>query len=605
MALVDPSASQNLVEPPPAERLDSWKEIAAYLKRDESTVRRWEEEGLPVHRHPHKKKATVFAYKSEIDRWWNNGRAPIEAAAAAEATAPAAAPASTEPTAPADGGRRRTAIWWTTAAVTLLASVGLGLNVERLFGPGAGGEIRSIAVLPLRNLSGDPGQDYFADGLTEELITRLGQISALHVISHQSVLGYRGTAKSLPQIARELNVDALLEGTVLHAGNRIRITANLVQAAPERHLWAESYEFDRADVLATQSEVARAVTGHIRVKVSSQEQARLTASRPVDPEAYEAYLLGRIHTYKVGRPIWIKAKEYFEKAIEKDPSYAPAYASLAELYVRTGRGTVSRDPRGIYWDARLEARRLAEKALALDDRLAEAHTALAAVAGLEWKWAEAEREYRRAIALNPSYPIARINYARHLYAMERFEEASAEARRAQQLDPVSPYVNTWAATAYFFAGRVDEAMVSVRRALELDPSNWPARLGLAKIYVTQGMYQQAIAEIQKARIFDPREPEVLGVLAHVCGRAGRPEEALKLVSELKQTTAESGNVMPYQVAWAYAGLGDADQAFTWLEKAYEERRFRMQWLKVDTLLAPLRSDPRFTDLVRRIGLPQR
>src|SRR3989442_4764042 len=256
MTPIEPSTGTS-AESRAGERLDSWKEIAAYLKRDESTVRRWEEEGLPVHRYPHKKKASVFAYRSEIDRWLNNGHAGL---------ATTAAPAATT--------ERRTAVWWTAAALGLLVLAALGLNVlgvlDRLPARSVAGHITSIAVLPLKNLSGDPGQDYFADGMTEALITRLGQISALHVISHQSVLGYRDTTKSLPQIARELNVDALLEGTVLHSGNRIRITANFVQAVPERHLWAESYEFERQDVLGVQGEMALNVADRIQIKVKPQ-----------------------------------------------------------------------------------------------------------------------------------------------------------------------------------------------------------------------------------------------------------------------------------------------------------------------------------------------
>jgi TolB-like protein len=272
MAAVDPSTPLRPPEPEAGQRLDSWKEIAAYLKRDESTVRRWEEEGLPVHRLPHKRKATVYAYKSEIDAWWNKGHARLE-------TAP-----------PPTARRRAPIVWVTTAGLTLVALVSLGFNIggarDLLLGRTATGEISSIAVLPLRNLSGDPGQDYFADGLTEALITRLGQIGALDVISHQSVLGYRGTAKSLPQIARELNVDALLEGTVLHSGNRVRITANLVQATPERHLWAESYEFDLEDALAIQSDVARDVADRIRGRVTVPGPERLGDMRRVNPEAY-------------------------------------------------------------------------------------------------------------------------------------------------------------------------------------------------------------------------------------------------------------------------------------------------------------------------------
>src|SRR6266478_6674357 len=307
-------------EPLVSERLDSWKEIAAYLRRDERTVRRWEQEGLPVHRHAHKRKATVYGYRSEIDVWWNDGHGQVELVETATA------------------GQRWRVVWWAVAGLVLLG-VGLGLNVvgvrDRLLGRPLAGEITSIAVLPLKNLSGDPEQDYFADGMTEALITELGKISTLQVISHQTVLVYRETTKPAPQIARELKVNGLLEGTALRSSGKVRITVNVVQAVPERHLWAESYEFDQRDVLTVQGEVARGVAGQIRVRLMPQEQARLANSRPVDPEAYEAYLLGRAYSYKAitTRTSWARAKEYFEKAIEKDPGYAPAYASLAVLYM--------------------------------------------------------------------------------------------------------------------------------------------------------------------------------------------------------------------------------------------------------------------------------
>ena len=585
MAVGKPQSNPVPSEPPASERLDSWKEIAAYLKRDESTVRRWENEGLPVRRHIHKSKPTVYGYKSEIDVWWNDGHARLEVV---EKTTP---------------GRRWRLVRWATAGLLLLA-LGLGLNVvgvrDRLLGRPIAGEITSIAVLPLKNLSGDPAQDYFADGMTEALITELGKISTLQVISHQSVLGYRQTAKPLPQIARDLKVNALLEGTALRSGGKVRITVNVVQAVPERHLWAESYEFDQQDVLAVQGEVARGVARQIRVRLMPEEQARLGTSQRVDPEAYEAYLLGRAYSYKARtRTNWTRAKEYFEKAIEKDPSYAAAYGSLALLYMGM-RGSSTRDPR----DIRLQARQWAEKALVLDDTLAEAHSALARAAQQEWDWAGAEREYRRAIEFNPSYPVAHIWYAQYLWAMQRSEEAVAQAKRAQQLDPVSPYVNTWAGAAYFYAGRADEGMASMQKALELDPSFSDASLVLARAYLTQGMYQQAISELEKVRMLNGKEALVLGALAHVYARAGQREEALKLLGELKRIEAEErGFVPPFGIIWAYAGLGDKEQAFAWLERAYEERADRIVWLNSDPLLEPLRSDPRFHQLVRRVGLP--
>jgi len=473
---------------------------------------------------------------------------------------------------------------------------------ERLLGRPIAGQAISIAVLPLRNLSADREQTYFAEGMTEALITELGKIGIFDVISHQSVLAYRGTTKSLPEIARELKVSVVLEGTVLRSGDRVRVTANLVQPAPERHLWAETFEFDRRDILVVQREVARGVTHHIRIKLTPQQEARLSTSRRVDPEAYEAYLLGRAHTFKAGpKEVWKRAKEYFEKAIEIDPRFAPAYASLAELYVRTGRGTVSRNSKGIYWDGRQQARQFAEKALELDDTLAEAHTALGRIAEAEWNWSQADRQYRRAIELNPSYPLARVWYAMHLYAMERFDEASFHAKRAQQLDPASPFVNTWAGAAHAYAGRIDEAMASLQKAVALDPTSWEASLVLARVYITQGMYQDAMAQLEKAKTFNPRDPEILGILAYAYGRAGQREMALGLLGEVKRVVAEGQTSFP--MVWAYAGLGDKDQAFAWLERSYDERRIRMQWLNVDPLLVPLRADPRFHDLARRVGLP--
>jgi serine/threonine-protein kinase len=481
----------------------------------------------------------------------------------------------------------------------MAAVLGVAASALVLLGRPGVVHIASIAVLPLKNLSGDPRQDYFVDGMTEAVITELGKIGALQVLSYQSTVRYRQTAKPLPQIARELKVDAFLEGAVLHSGERVRITAKLVQSSPERQLWAESYDFDRRDILAAQGEVARDVASRIRVNVTPLERVRLTNPRRVDSEAYEAYLLGRDYSSKTPtRATWMKAKEYFEKAIEKDPGYAPPYAGLAALMQH--RGSLTRKPE----DARLQARQWAEKALELDDTLGEAHATLARVALQQWDWAGAEREYRRAIELNPSNPQARIGYAMYLYGMLRFEDAVGEARRAQQLDPVSPIVNTWAGAAYFFAGRVEEAMASWQKALELDPSYFDASLALARTYVRQGRYQLAIAELQRAVLFNEKQAQVLGALAHALARAGQREEALKLVSQLKRIEAEERGYFPsFGLIWAYAGLGDKEQAFAHLETSYQERRDRMIWLNVDPLLDPLRSDPRFEDLVRRVGLP--
>jgi eukaryotic-like serine/threonine-protein kinase len=478
------------------------------------------------------------------------------------------------------------------------AALAIAAAAAVLFGRPGVVHVASIAVLPWKNLSGDAQQDYFADGMTEALIAELGKVGALQVLSYQSTVRYRRAALPLAQIARELRVDAFLEGAVLQSGGRVRITASLIQASPERHLWAESYEFDRRDVLAVQREVARGVAGRIRVELTPSELLRLTTSRRVDSEAYEAYLLGRAHLTKTPTPAnWTRAKESFEKAIEKDPAYAPAYAGLAELYIRHRAYAPN------HQEARLQARHWGEKAVALDDTLAEAHTILARCAQQDWDWAAAEREFRRAIELNPSDALARIWYAMYLSAMHRFDESVVHAQRSQQLDPLSSLVNTWAGYTYFVAGRVDEGMANVQKVLELDPTYSDASLVLARILVTQRIYERAIGELQKALLFNEKQPLLLGALAHAYARAGQREEALKVVALLSRLQSEEPGYTRFGLIWAYAGLADKDRAFAYLEKAYQERTGRMVWLNVDPTLEPLRSDPRFSELVRRVGLP--
>jgi TolB-like protein/Tfp pilus assembly protein PilF len=581
MDVIKPSTTTESRDPA-AERLDSWKEIAAYLKRDESTVRRWEEEGLPVHRQPHRKKATVFAFKSEIDAWRRVGQAQLETGAI------------TEP--PAEPRKRR----WIMVAGIVVVAVGLALALGlrgRVFGGPRAGEISSIVVLPLKNLSGDPAQDIFADGMTEAVITELGKVSALRVLSHQTADAYRQTAKAIPDIARELKVDAVLEGTVLSSGDRVRITANLVQASPERHLWSDSYERKRQDMLEIQGEIAREVVKQIRITVTPEEQARLTQTKPVDPDARAAYLLGRAYSVKAPRPAsGARAREYFLTAIQHDPSYAPAYSALAELAL-LGSGQPGRSPN----EARADARRWAAEALKLDDGMAGAHNALARSAQQEWDWAGAEREYRRALDLEPNNSMARIWYAMFLVGMQRFDESVEHARRAQQVDPTSPYVNTWASAIYLYAGRSEEGMQSLRTVLDLDANHSDALIVLARTYVTRRQYPQAIAELERLLgVRKEREQLVLGALAHAYARNGQRDAALKLVEELKQF---GDRVNSFAVVWAYAGLADHDQFFVWLERAYGEKRDRMVWLNIDPLLEPMRSDPRFDDVVRRVGLP--
>ena len=438
-------------------------------------------------------------------------------------------------------------------------------------------------------------QDYYADGISEALITELGKIGRLQVLSFQSVNRYRQTPKPLPEIARELEVDALLEGSVVRSGDRVRITAKLFQVAPERQLLSESYEFEARDVLAVQAEVARDVATRARIRLTPQEQARLATARRVDPEAYEAYLLGRAYFFNYGAETPAKAKAYYEKSIAKDPTYAPAYASLAELL--TGRA-------GLFpVAARTQARQLAEKALALDDSLVEAHAALGRISQQEWDWAGAERAYRRAIDANPSYALARAWYAVHLFGMERFDEAAQQAERAQRLDPVSSYVNTLAGMAYLLAGQVDKARATWQRVIDLDPMHSLARRYMAESYLKERNYDQAIGILEKAVTYAPKEPLLLGALAHCYARAGRRQEALKLTRELVMREASSDGQVPFATIWAYVGLEEYDEAFARLEEAAAARRPRFMYLRVDPWLEPLHGDPRFQEIVRRMNLP--
>ncbi len=483
------------------------------------------------------------------------------------------------------------------AALALLA-LGLGGLRARRAGSPAVSRIGAIAVLPLKGPSAGP--DLLADGMTEALVSELGKVGALRVLSYDTAVRYRDSAKPLSEIAREAGVDALVVGTVLRSGARVRITAELVLASPERRLWSRSYDVASEDVLAAQKELARDVAGASGVEVTPREQVRLAVSRRIDSEAYEAYLLARAHLARTPtQESWARTKAYLEQAIRKDPGYAPAHAAMGQLHLRV-RGSPTRSAAA----ARVQARQWVERALELDDTLAAAHATLARIAQQEWDWAGAEREFGRAIELNPSLAEARTRRAMLLTATQRHEEAALEARRAQQLDPLSPFVNTWAGAAYFYAGRDDEARRSLGKVLELDPGYSDASLVLARAHVTRGEHAQAIALLERALGSGERPPLVLGALAHAYARAGRRDAAAMLVDELVRIEANApGFVPPFGLIWAYAGLGDRDRAFAALERSYEARTDRMAWLAVDPLLEPLRGDPRFADLVRRVGVP--
>jgi len=459
-------------------------------------------------------------------------------------------------------------------------------------------EIRSLAVLPLESLSGDASQDYFADGMTDELITDLSQISALRVISRTSVMQYKRVRRPLTEIARELNVDAVVEGTVLRSGDRVRITTQLIQVPAERHLWAQSYEGDLRDALTLQSQVAHAVAERIRINLNPQEQAALKNKKTVVPEAYESYLKGRYFWNKRTANGLKTAAAYFQQATEQDPNYAPAYSGLADSYALMGDWQYAVMTAK---EALPKAKAAAVKALELDNTLGEAHNSLAFLLdGFDWDFDAGGKEFRRAIELNPGYATAHHWYAWHLSLLGRFDEAIAELRKAASLDPLSLIINADLAEVLVLARSYDESIQQSRKTIEMDPNFPLAHNQLAQAYLEKHMYEEAVAELQKALQLSPDTPTFKANLARAYVASGKKSEAIKLLSDLKKR-ANPGYSNASEIAVIYVSLGDKDQAINWLEKGYEERFNPGVLLRPG--FDPLRSDKRFQDLLRRIGLP--
>ena len=459
-------------------------------------------------------------------------------------------------------------------------------------------EIRSIAVLPLDNLSGDASQDYFSDGMTDELITDLAKIKALRVISRTSVMRYKGTHTPLPEIARKLKVDAILEGSVLRSGEQVRITAQLIQVPADKHLWAESYEGNLSDTLALQNKVARAVAEQIRIEVTSQERAELKSVKKIDPEAYEDYLKGRYFWSKRTADGLKKAVDYFNQAIAKDPNYAAAYSGLADTFALLGDWQYALMPTK---EAVPKAKAAALKALELDDTLGEAHNSLAfCLDGYDWNFDAAESEFRRAIELNPGYAPAHHWYAWHLALLGRNNDALAEMRRAANLDPLSLNINSDLAELLLIARFPDESIQQSRKTIDMDPAFPAAHNQLAQGYLAKHMYTEAIEELQKSIQLSGDSPIFTANLARAYVATNRKAEAVELLNDLKRSSVP-GYPLAAEIAMVYAALGDKDQAMTWLKKGYEERFNPGVLLR--PCFDPLRSDSRFQDLVRHIGLP--
>jgi TolB-like protein/DNA-binding winged helix-turn-helix (wHTH) protein/Flp pilus assembly protein TadD len=494
--------------------------------------------------------------------------------------------------------RRRWPMRWIIVALALvlsLAILAVWLFRSRGYAPAG---IRSLAVLPLENLSGDTSQNYFADGMTDELITDLAQISALRVISRTSVMVYKGARKPLPQIARELNVDAVVEGTVLRSGDRVRITAQLIQASTDKHLWSQSYEGELRDTLALQNRVASAIADQIRISLTPQERAALKDVKVVNPEAYESYLKGRYFWNKRTADGLKVALAYFKQAIEEDPKYAQAYSGLADTYALLGDWQYAvMTPK----EAFPKAKAAASKALELDSTLGEAHNSLAFVLdGFDWDFDSAGKEFRRAIELSPGYATAHHWYAWHLSLLGRYDEAIAEMRKAENLDPLSLIINADLAELLVLAHSYDESILQSRKTIEMDSNFALAHNQLAQAYLQKHMYDEAVAELQKAVKLSGDSPTCVANLARAYVASGKRSEAVSLLGGLKQRS-NPGYSNAAEIGMIYASLGDADQAMTWLEKGYEERFNPGVLLRPG--FDPLRSDSRFQDLVHRIGLP--
>jgi TolB-like protein/Flp pilus assembly protein TadD len=453
--------------------------------------------------------------------------------------------------------------------------------------PAAVAAIRSLAILPLENLSHDAEQDFLADGMTDALITNLSQISSLKVISRDPVMGYKGTRKPLPDIAKELNVDGIVEGSVMRSGKRVRVDAQLIDASTGGHFRLKPYERNLSDVIALQNEVAQAITNEIQVKVTPEEQARLMRRESVDPQANEFYVKGNFFVKKRTKDSILKAIDYYQQAIQRDPKYAAAYAAMARAY---GAGYLSSE------EECSKRRDLAGMALQLDEGLAEAHAALAdLLLDCTWDWTGAEREYQRAIGLNPNDASAHAWYGQLLKGLGR-QNWVAETERALELDPVA--LTFAGGDWYLETGQYDRYIERARQRQELDPSRPVLYAALGRVYTLKGMYKEAIANLQKAVDLSEGKNGSLSALGYTYGVFGKRKEALTILHQLTLS-----NAAPFQIARVYVGLGEKDRAFDWLQKGVAKHRIDFGQLRIWPEMKSIRSDPRYAELLRRAGLP--
>ena len=601
-------------------RFDSWKEIAAYLKREVRTVQRWEKtEGLPIRRHQHQKQGSVFAYKSELDMWRADRQSVVEAPDPSEPL-DRAEPALVEEDSETDEqaqvvfregtglspavppGALRSRIVAIAIVFVLLCGVAYffrGTIYAWLKPNGAFTGKARLVVLPFKNLGSDQSDDVFCRGLTEAMTTQLGRLDPEHLGVMASGTAALVKDQSIDDIRRKLNVDYVLEGSVVRSGNQMRIDAQLIQASDQTHRWAAGYTRDAGDVLALQNEVAQDVATQIRLTLSPSETARLNGTPNVDPEAYDAYLRGLVYWSQRTPDGTAKSLDYFQQAIRKSPDFALAYAGLANAYSSLSAVPITVIPP---LEAMPKAKAAAETAVRLDPESAEAHAALGLVRVSFYDLDAAEREYERALAINPSDGNARHWRSLLLMARGRHSDALEEIERARSVDPLSLVIPPSRILAFYFDRQFGRAIEESRATLEVEPNFPLVHYDLGQSLLQKGQTQDAIAELQVMRKISGDSPFCWMALGHAYAVAGNRGAAMKALASL-ESTASSGHYVPAVYSAAiYAGLGDRDQAMKWLEKAYSERTEYLIYLKVEPMADPLRSDPRFKDLVRRMGL---
>lgn len=601
----DPSSGSGQPgEPAATDRLDSWKDVAAYLKRDISTVQRWERrEGLPIHRQQHDKLGSVYAFRHEIDAW-RATRARLEEPHAEAGTSVDGTSAS-EPDTRLEGGgvpgpgisqsgRHRSRRFAVIGIVAVVVTAVFGWRAWRLAGTEQSGtrpEIRSIVVLPLENLSEDATQEYFAAGLTEEITARLAQLKKLRVVSRTSAMSLRGRKVPVLTIARELDVDGVVEGSVRREGGRVRISIQLIDARTDTHLWARDFEREAAATWPLQIEVAQAVADEMRIQATPDERARLAVVPAVSPAAHEEYMLGRHLLWKFIEEDRVRAIDHFNRAISLDPKYAPPYAALAHAWWMRGvLGPLS------LREVATPAREAAEAALVRDDRNAEAYAALAYVQGMfDWDWDGARVTVQRAVALEPNSVDARYVHALLLMAMGRLDEAVTEIDYAARLDPLSAQVHSTYGRVLYRARRFDDARIRLERALELEPRNAGTFGRLAEVYEMLGQYGRALKVLDQMDALAGSAPARFGgtrprILAH----AGRTKEARQFLAQVPPVSPQRAEVL--------AALGDHDAAFTSLFQALDRRDSWLLFIKSDPIFDTLRRDPRWAVVLQRMNL---